>query len=381
VKPLFLVVLLTVLSHIGFVGTRMTVSLAALHEGASPLTVGVLMSLCALLPMLLSVQAGRLIDRAGAFRPVLWSSAALVAGILLPFASPSLPALFVTVVLIGTAFMIQHITLNHIVGTLGDPAERAVNFSWLALGYATSGFFGPLLAGYSIDLVGHRFAFLVLAVTPLAALVIFLRRTPPLPPPQPAKPGAAERRVTDLLSVPKLRAAFLFSGLLAAGWDMYTFVIPIYGSQIGLAASTIGVVMASFAAATFAVRLAMPVIARRANEWAVVCAALVISGSAYSLFALADRAPTLMALSFFLGLGLGCAQPMIMSVLYAASPPGRQGEAVGVRSTVLNASHTLLPLVFGAVGTALGVVPVFLAMAGLLLSGGWLADRQRRLPA
>jgi predicted MFS family arabinose efflux permease len=381
VKPLFLVVLLTVLSHIGFVGTRMTVSLAALHDGASPLTVGVLMSLCALLPMLLSVQAGRLIDRAGAFRPVLWSSAALVAGILLPFASPSLPALFATVVLIGTAFMIQHIALNHIVGTLGDPAERAVNFSWLALGYATSGFFGPLLAGYSIDLVGHRFAFLVLAVTPLAALVIFLRRTPPLPPPQPAKPGAAEHRITDLLRVPKLRAAFLFSGLLAAGWDMYTFVIPIYGSQIGLAASTIGVVMASFAAATFAVRLAMPAIARRANEWAVVCAALVISGSAYSLFALADRAPTLMALSFFLGLGLGCAQPMIMSVLYAASPPGRQGEAVGVRSTVLNASHTFLPLVFGAVGTALGVVPVFLAMAGLLLSGGWLADRQRRLPA
>jgi hypothetical protein len=68
-------------------------------------------------------------------------------------------------------------------------------------------------------------------------------------------------------------------------------------------------------------------------------------------------------------------------VLYAATPPGRQGEAVGVRTTVLNASHTFLPLVFGALGTALGVVPVFLAMAGLLLTGGWLANRQRRQPA
>ncbi len=72
---------------------------------------------------------------------------------------------------------------------------------------------------------------------------------------------------------------------------------------------------------------------------------------------------------------------MIMSVLYAATPPGRQGEAVGVRTTVLNASHTFLPLIFGALGTALGVIPVFFAMSGLLLTGSWLANRQRRLPA
>ena len=37
-----------------------------------------------------------------------------------------------------------------------------------------------------------------------------------------------------------------------------------------------------------------------------------------------------MALSFVLGLGLGSAQPIIMSLLYEASPPGRQGEAVGI---------------------------------------------------
>ena len=379
-RPLLLVVVLTVLSHIGFVGTRMTVSLTAISDNASPLTVGVLMSLFAALPMLLSVHAGRLIDHAGAFRPTAWSGGILVAGILLPFASPSLPVLFVTAVVIGTSFMIQHIALNHLVGTYGDPAERAVNFSWLALGYATSGFFGPLLAGYSIDLVGHRFSYLMLAITPIAAMILFFWRTPPMPPPQPPKPDAEEHRISDLLKVPKLRAAFLFSGLLATGWDLYTFVIPIYGSQIGLSASTIGVVMASFAAATFAVRLGMPLVARRLHEWTVVFAALVISGSAYCLFPLAERAATLMALSFFLGIGLGCAQPMIMSVLYAATPPGRQGEAVGVRTTVLNASHTFLPLVFGALGTALGVVPVFLAMAGLLLTGGWLANRQRRQP-
>ena len=58
----------------------------------------------------------------------------------------------------------------------------------------------------------------------------------------------------------------------------------------------------------------------------------------------------------------------------AASPPGRQGEVVGVRTMMLSASSTLLPLVFGALGAALGMAPVFLAMAAGVIGAG------RRLP-
>ena len=43
-KPLAFVILLTVLSHIGFVGSRITVSLSAINQGASPLAIGVLMA-------------------------------------------------------------------------------------------------------------------------------------------------------------------------------------------------------------------------------------------------------------------------------------------------------------------------------------------------
>jgi MFS family permease len=85
--------------------------------------------------------------------------------------------------------------------------------------------------------------------------------------------------------------------------------------------------------------------------------------------------PPLLLLSFVLGLGLGSAQPVIMSLLYAASPPGRQGEAVGLRTSLLNGSHTLIPLVSGAASTALGMSPVFWALAVLLLGGAWYSRR------
>jgi predicted MFS family arabinose efflux permease len=313
----------------------------------------------------------------GVFGPLAFCSVAVTAGILLPFIWPGMPMLLVAAVVIGTTFMLQHIALNLMVGTLGGPADRAVNFSWLALGYAASGFIGPLLAGFAIDLAGHRTAFLLLALPPAVGTALLFWRRPPMPGGHHAKADASRHSIVDLLRQPQLRAAFLFSGLLATGWDLYTFVIPLYGTGIGLSASTIGIVMSSFALATFVVRLAMPAVSRRLSEWTVVCAALVIAGGTYSLFPLVSQVPFLIALSFLLGIGLGCAQPMIMALLYTSSPPGRQGEVVGVRTTMINASHTFLPLLFGAVGATLGIGTVFLSMSGLLLCGGWLASKRR----
>jgi predicted MFS family arabinose efflux permease len=376
-KPLAYFILLTVLSHIGFVGSRITVSLSAISGGATPMTIGVLMALYAVIPMILAVPAGRLVDRVGAFRPIAVAGAVVVAGMLLPFFSHELPVLFVSATVVGTAFMMQHIALNHVIGHLGEPQQRAVNFSWFALGYSASGFLGPLLAGFAIDFAGHRAAFLMLALPPAAgtALLLWKRGVPRSP--HEAKADAAPRRLADLLRNPRLLPVFLFSGLLATGWDMYAFVVPIYGTRIGLSASTIGIVMSSFALATFVVRLAMPTLARRLSEWTVVCAALAIAGTAYSMFPLVTQVPLLIALSFLLGLGLGCAQPMIMAALYAASPPGRQGEVVGMRTTMINASQTFMPLAFGAAGTALGMAPIMWTLAGALALGSWLASKRR----
>ena len=366
------------LSHVGFVGVRITTALSAISQGSSPLTVGALLALYSAIPMLLAVHAGRMVDRVGAFRPIVLSGSVVVAGMLLPAISHELPMLFVSAAIVGTAFMLQHIALNHAIGSIGDASERPVNFSWFALGYSVSGFLGPLLAGFAIDLTSNRIAFAMLAVPPLAGTVLLLRRRAALPAKlQTTKADGSQHRIADLLRNPKLLPVFLFSGLLASGWDLYTFVIPIYGTKIGLSASTIGIVMSSFALATFVVRLAMPSLARRLNEWTVVCSALLISGSAYLLFPLAVQVPYLIALSFLLGLGLGSAQPMIMAALYAASPPGRQGEVVGMRTTMINASQTFMPLAFGAVGTALGMAPILWTMAGALLLGSYLANKRR----
>ena len=82
-----------------------------------------------------------------------------------------------------------------------------------------------------------------------------------------------------------------------------------------------------------------------------------------------------MVIAFLLGIGLGGAQPMIMSLVTTHAPAGRVGEAVGLRTLLLNGSQTLIPLLFGALGAAFGIAPVFWVMGVVMTGGGYLLGR------
>jgi len=326
--------------------------------------------------MLFAVSAGRLVDRIGARWPMFGASVAVALGTLLAFAWPRLEMLYVSATLIGAGFMMVHVSVSQVVGKIGRAEDRAANFSWLAMGFSISGSIGPLVTGFAIDSIGHVNTFLLLFLFPLVPMIVLWLNRPALPRAEERRVDASEGRVMDLLRNRALRRVFIASGLLNMAWDMYIFVMPIYGSRIGLSASTIGIVMGSFAFATFAVRVLLPLLVGRVRPWHVITAALLISAAVYCLFPLFISVPLLVALSCTLGIGLGCSQPMVMTLLYNTSPPGRQGEALGVRTTVMNASHAMLPLAFGGLGAALGMFPVFWAMAALLGAGGYLVNRR-----
>jgi predicted MFS family arabinose efflux permease len=367
---------LTVCAHTAFNGSRVAVSLYALSLGSSPLTVGTLVSLYSVLPVFLSVSAGRTIDRVGTRRPLLWSSVTLAIGVGIPALWPQLAALYLACATIGLSFMFFHIGVQNAVGALSTPETRAVNYSWLALGFSISGFLGPTTAGLAIDFAGYRATFALLACSAIIPAVVLALVKARL------SRGHGNRApshggVMELVRDPRLKRVFVVTGILAMAWDLFVFVMPIYGTSIGLSASTIGAVLGSFALATFVVRLALPWLARRLAEWQLVTSTLFVACAAYALFPLVRTVPLIAAIAFLLGLGLGASQPSLISLIQHATPDGRLGEALGVRTTVLNVSHTLLPLFFGGIGTALGMGPVFWAMAMCLGAGGLFANRMR----
>lgn len=151
-----LIFLLTVVPHLAFAGARVNLSLYALHLGATPFTVGIIISLIAAVPMLYSGRWGRTIDRIGIYKPMMLASALVLAGLAAGYAVPRLETLFVTSLAIGTGFMLYHICVNQAAALVGGPSDRTRNFSVLALAFSTSGFLGPMSAGFAIDAIGHR---------------------------------------------------------------------------------------------------------------------------------------------------------------------------------------------------------------------------------
>jgi len=373
-----LLVALTILVHLSFAGCRVIISLTAIHYGATPFTVGVVMALLTVIAMLLAVRWGRWVDRVGVRGPMLAGAALIFTAMVLAWAAPRLETLFVVSPLAGSGFFLFHIAAGQTAAVIGRPQDRVRNFGLLALAYSTSGFLGPVLAGFAIDGIGHRWAMLALSVAALATVATLAVARADVP--RHAAGASAphgERRVADLLRIPGFRLVFVVSGALSMTWDLFAFVIPIHGSQIGLSASTIGVILGAFGAAVFVVRLMLPLVAHRLDEWRVLIAAMLLSGLTLLVFPLVDGVPLLMALAFVLGAGLGGAQPLIMALLYEKAPAGRGAEVLSVRTWLINFSQTSAPLASGALGAALGMLPVYWAMGVTLLVAGIFALRRK----
>jgi MFS family permease len=366
--------MLSLLNHVAMNGSRVSVSLTALSLQASAFTVGSLMAVYALLPMLVSIWLGRWIDRIGMRKPVLIGMGANFIGVLLPGLWPGLPALFITATVVGVGFTTFLMATQNAIGDRAEGAQRTANFSHLALGMAVSGTLGPLVAGHGIQHLGHRYAFVLLACFSLTALVFtWWRRGELTSGPHPHADASPRGHVLALLRGKPIRQVLLANVLLAMGWDLHAFIVPIYGHQIGLAAATIGNILGTFGFAVFVIRVALPWLRRHFTEWQIIRAALWIGGLTFALFPFVKHASLLFVLAFALGLALGGAQPSVLSLLHAISPPGRTGEVLGLRIALLNLSHVALPLFFGGLGTAIGLPVVFWSLAGGLLAGGWLA--------
>jgi hypothetical protein len=73
---------------------------------------------------------------------------------------------------------------------------------------------------------------------------------------------------------------------------------------------------------------------------------------------------------------MGCGQPLTLMLIYDRAPPGRSGEAIGLRMTLNNFTHIVMPLFFGSLGSAFGVAPVFVANAFMLAGGGLISHRK-----
>jgi MFS family permease len=369
-----LIVLLSMALHSCYIGSKVVVSLLALDLGASQLVIGVLAALYALLPLALGVYSGRLADTIGMRVPMLIGAALGVAAMLCGYFRQELAALYATAALMGAAFVFYNVSIQNLAGAWGRPEDRARNFSLLTIGYSLSSLAGPLIAGFSIDYAGHARAFLIFSLLACFPIVILAVR-PGLTRIAPQSPEKQERRALDLLRDPPLRRLVIMSGLMVAAYELYGFYMPVYGHSIGLSASTIGMILGTYATATFLSRFFLPLVLRRLQPGQVLFSFMLLAACGFLLLPFLRNVYLLMLVSFVVGIGMGVGQPLSMTLSFDRSPAGRTGEVTGLRLTFNNISRMVIPLVAGAFGAAFGAAPVFWLNAVNLVAVSWLARR------
>lgn len=374
-RPLLALILGQISLHSCMAGVRMAAPLQALKQGQAEWAVGLLMALFAAAPVLLSLPAGRMADRHGYHLPLRLGIGLSFAGGALAAISSHYVAMCAAAILTGAGANFGLITIQRTAGRMaGSATERMRVFSWLGLAPALSNVVGPVAAGALIDLLGFRAAFAFLMLLPLAALVS--ARHVPAEMDVPRAQASAQRQSSwDLLRSAPLRRLLLVNWLLSASWDVHSFVVPIFGHERGLSAAAIGLILGLFACSVAGVRVLIPLLAHRLSESQVLTGAMLWTAAVFAVYPFVSSAWLMAVCASLLGLSLGATQPMVMSTLHHITPHERHGEAIAFRSMALNGSSTVMPLLFGAFGAALGAASLFWMM-GLAVGAGSLQARR-----
>lgn len=376
--------------HACMTGMRMATPLLALREGYSPAAVGVLLALFALTQVFLSLPAGRYADRHGLKRPLAISVVAASLGAGLAVIFPMYPVLCLAALLSGGASGAAIIALQRHVGREAhDKVTLRKVFSWLAIGPAVSNFLGPFMAGLLIDYAGgeaasttgFRAAFLLMALLPLSAWLWVRTVAEHASEPLPTSPRSGT--AWDMLQHQGFRRLLLMNWALSSCWDVHTFVVPILGHERGLSASVIGTILGAFAIAAAAIRVLIPLLSEHLSEWKVVLGAMVCACVLFIAYPFMPGAWSMMGCSIVLGLVLGSVQPMVMSMIHQITPAHRQGEALGLRMMAINGSSVVMPVLFGSIGTVVGVSALFWAVGAIVGSAArlpWLMGQHDLKP-
>ena len=368
-------------AFLGFVcisAARVVLSLFALDLGAQPFAVGLLIAMFYAFPLLFSWPIGALSDRVGPRWPLLTGAMCGACGMLLPYFTHTMAALYVAAAMSGLALAILHVLVQNLVGILSMPAERTRNFSNFSMIGAATNFVGPLIAGLAIDHTGFATACLFVVAIWLASGVLLLMRGKILPVSK--RHTGPRTHILETLTNREIWRTLTTSSLAQLGTDLYQFYLPIHGHAVGLSATAIGIVLSSFAIASFAVRSVLTRLVARFGDEKLLAYSFYLGAAGFMLVPFCHSALPLALVSFVFGCGMGCGQPITLMLMFSHSQPGRTGETLGMRLTVNNLMRVLGPAVFGSIGSAFGLFAVFWVNALVMGAGGVMALPRKNPP-
>ncbi|AXX29856.1 MFS transporter [Actinosynnema pretiosum subsp. pretiosum] len=353
---------------------RPTMAYRALELDVPPAWLGLLSAGFAVVPLAIALPLGHWADRVGE-RWLLVSGAALLvaAGGAFLLLGDSAPGLLVATAVLGTGHLCAVIGQQSLVANSSTSGRFDSAFGY----YTFAASLGQLLGPPLIPLLGGARAIpdtaaVFTGATALAGVLLvsslFLRRTG-VRAPERGEEGATG--LGGLLRLPGLLRALVTSCVVLAAVDISLVYLPALGTERGLDAGAVGLLLGLRAAASMTSRLFLGRLSAWWGRKRLLLGSVALAAAGMGAVVAPMPLWALAVAVVVAGLGLGVGQPVTMSWLAESAPPGLRGRAMSLRLTGNRAGQVVIPgavgLLAGGLGAAgvLGLTAVCLAVVGV----------------
>lgn len=376
-------------------------TLYAQQLGASTMAIGAMVTLRALLPIVIAMPAGQLIDTVGPTRMLAAGTAALLASLLLTALAEDIALLSLSQLFLGAAIIVNASSLQVLVAK-GDREARTASIKTYSMWMSGGSMLGPILGGilvtlFEVPLEGYRTAFEIAAAVTAAGLLALLWLVRSNPDGGQADIGATLRAVLSARGViDSYRSGYHLTrhqpvqfGLTATFiimyiQSMYMSFLPIFMKEAGYATMLISITLSLKNMAGMLARFVLGWLMARAQREIILIGAGSLAALGVILTPLAAwYAPTLLFVVVLIGGCVGLNLPVSIMIMVDAVGEGERGKLMGLRLLANRFSQLLSPTMFGVLGTAFGLGTAFIGGGALLLAtmGGFAAYARRTMPA
>ena len=362
-----LVLLNSLLIQAGIYVVRPIITYKSVELGADATLVGLIGATFALAPLFLAIQVGRFVDRGRAGLALMAGSVILVLTTIALLFINSIALLIVAMPSLGMGHLLIMVGGQTMIANRSASSAYEKNFGLLTF-YASAGHaIGPFVGGYLADsgeaTVNANAAFLFALALFVAAVIGTLALSTKKENPSPKKNLELDK-VTKVLAIPTFKSAMFVASATTAVVDVVLIFLPLYGREIGLSVTDIGILLAIRSVASLAVRLVLGQISNRLG-----LRRILVWGSIFTLISMIALGLTanfwlialIMAVS---GFAMGIGQPATMAWVSRISSANSRGLAIAIRLSANRFGQVAMPALAGVVAGA-STAGVFYMLAAL----------------
>ena len=345
----------------------------------SPTVLGLAVSSFRILPFLISIPGGLVVDRVGHRRVICAGAGLMVVSGLIMASLPSVLSVIVAQLVGGLGHMLIVVATQAYVSDLA-PDDRTKYFGLYSFAIGAGFLIGPPLAGAVNDIWGFSICFMALSL--VAGLVVGLAsrmqkaneftategtERSPLP-----EFAQVLQNCRKLLSQPLIRLSLSLSMCALLVMTLRSSFFIVHLNNVGLSSTQIGLLLAVLGGVSLLLRPFLNHLTDLLGVLPLISTSMALG--AFGLYAVSvfHSFIPLVAATVLFGFTPTFSQPLSMVMMADSSPDEIQGMALGFRQMANQVSLFTGPVMFGVVVTHFGLQAAFWLAGFILLAASGL---------